>query len=170
MEKTRTYENYPLWIVLFSNFVSLIIYALGFIILLEPGWIFAVLYLVFVLFFEIRLISKHCINCYYYKKSCGFGKGRVSALFFKKGDPMKFCMKDMTWKNMIPDILISLIPLTTGIILLIMKFDYIIFISLVLIIGLTTLGNGFVRGKLTCKYCKQKEMGCPADKLFNKEN
>ena len=83
---------------------------------------------------------------------------------------MKFCMQDITWKNMIPDILISLIPLATGITLLILKFDYMIFISLVLIIGLTTLGNGFVRGKLTCKYCKQKELGCPADKLFNKED
>ena len=36
------------------------------------------------------------------------------------------------------------------------------------IVILTTIGNGFIRGTLTCKYCKQGELGCPADRLFNK--
>ncbi len=70
---------------------------------------------------------------------------------------------------MIPDILISLIPIVTGITLLIMKFDCILLFALLLLLILTTIGNGFIRGKLTCKYCEQRELGCPADRFFNKE-
>ncbi len=71
---------------------------------------------------------------------------------------------------MIPDLLISLIPFIIGIILMVIKFDYIVFTALVLLVLLTTSGNGFIRGRLTCRHCKQKELGCPADKLFNKSN
>jgi hypothetical protein len=34
---------------------------------------------------------------------------------------------------------------------------------------LTFIGNGLVRGSLACKYCKQREIGCPAEQLFNKK-
>jgi len=30
-------------------------------------------------------------------------------------------------------------------------------------------GTAMIRGNLVCKYCKQREIGCPAEKLFNKE-
>ncbi|MEA2076471.1 MAG: hypothetical protein U9O95_00445 [Candidatus Marinimicrobia bacterium] len=75
----------------------------------------------------------------------------------------------MTWKDMIPDLMVSLVPLITGIVLMIIKFDYVILIAVILLIFLSTLGNGAIRGNLICKYCKQKELGCPADKLFNKD-
>ncbi|MFC2138380.1 hypothetical protein ACFLTE_09415 [Bacteroidota bacterium] len=169
MKREVKYDNYPTWIVIISNFVSLSIYGLGFMILIQLGWIISILYLIFILFFEFRLISMHCVNCYYRGKTCGFGKGRISSLLFKKGDASRFCEKEMTWKNMIPDLLISLIPFTIGIIVLIIKFDYRILFALIILIVLTTIGNGFVRGTLTCRYCKQKDLGCPADKLFNKE-
>jgi hypothetical protein len=29
-------------------------------------------------------------------------------------------------------------------------------------------GNAMLRGSLACKYCKQKELGCKAEQLFNK--
>ncbi len=70
---------------------------------------------------------------------------------------------------MIPDILISLIPLIVGIVLLFLKFDLILLSFLVLLLLLTTFGNGFIRGTMTCRYCKQKDLGCPTDELFNKE-
>jgi hypothetical protein len=76
----------------------------------------------------------------------------------------------MSWKDMIPDLLVSLIPFIIGIVLIVIKFDFTLFSAIILIIGLTTIGNGFIRGKLTCRYCKQRESGCPADKLFNKDN
>jgi len=74
----------------------------------------------------------------------------------------------MSWKDMIPDFLVTLIPIVIGIFLLIVKFDFILLIAIVLLIILTTAGNGFTRRQLTCKYCKQGELGCPASKLFNK--
>jgi hypothetical protein len=118
--------------------------------------------------FEYRLIRYHCTRCYYWGKTCGFGKGRLSSWFFKKGDSLKFCSNEMSWKDMIPDLLISLIPFVTGIVLIVIKFDFIILIALILLVLLSTMGNGYIRGNLTCKYCVQKELGCPAEKLFNK--
>jgi len=169
METSKNHENYPKWIVLLSNLVSLAIFALGFFILMRLSIIASFAYLLFVLVQEYRLISKHCVNCYYWGKTCGFGQGRVSAIFFKKGDTSKFCEKDITWKDLIPDLLISLIPIVVGIVLLIVKFDINILIAIVLLAFLSTSANGFVRGQLTCKYCKQRELGCPAEKLFNKK-
>jgi hypothetical protein len=169
MELTKTYDNYPIWIVILSNLVSLLIYGSGYMIMLHLGWIVSSLYLIFILILEYRLISKHCVNCFYWGKTCGFGKGRLSSLFFKKGDISKFCNNKMSWKDMIPDLFVSLVPLITGIVLMIIKFDFTILFAAVLIITLTTIGNGFIRGTLTCKYCSQKESGCPADKLFNKD-
>jgi hypothetical protein len=69
---------------------------------------------------------------------------------------------------MIPDLLVSLVPLIIGIVLLILEFDFIILFAAILLIVATTSGNAFVRGNLTCKYCRQRESGCPAEKLFNK--
>ena len=90
-------------------------------------------------------------------------------MLFKKGDVSKFCLKEMTWKDMIPDLLISLVPVFTGIVLLILSFDLMILAALLILILLTTMGNAYVRGTLACKFCKQKELGCPADMLFSKQ-
>jgi len=169
METVKSYENFPVWIVMLSNLVSLFIYGLGFLIMIKLGVIPSLLYLIFVAILEFRLLSYHCVNCFYWGKTCGFGKGRLSSVFFKRGDVSKFCAKEFTWKDMIPDLLVSLIPLATGIYLLIVKFDIIILIAILLLIILTTAGNGFIRGQLACKFCKQRELGCPAEQLFNKK-
>ena len=71
---------------------------------------------------------------------------------------------------MIPDLLVSLIPFVIGIIILISKFDSMLLSALLMLVVLTTTGNGYIRGILTCRYCKQGELGCPADLLFNKGN
>ena len=169
MEATKTYSNFPFWIVILSNLVSILIYFSGFTILIRLGWIAAGLYLVYIMAFEYRLISSHCVNCFYWGKTCGFGKGRISSLFFKRGDPSKFCSNQFSWKDMIPDLMISLVPLLTGIVLMIIRFDFRLLVAALIIILLSSVGNGFIRGNLTCKYCKQREAGCPAEKLFQKD-
>ena len=169
MEITKPHDNFPLRIVILSNTVSILVYFSGFIITLSLSWIAAILYLLFILALEFRLLSKHCVNCYYWGKTCGFGKGRLSSLFFKKGDPSKFCEKSFTWKDMIPDLLISLIPLIIAIAVIIIKFNLILLFATIILITLTTIGNGFIRSNLTCKYCKQREIGCPAEQLFSKK-
>ncbi|HEY3389507.1 MAG TPA: hypothetical protein VGK38_08060 [Prolixibacteraceae bacterium] len=170
METVKSYENYPIGVVILSNLVSLSIYGLGFIIVVRLGLIVSLLYVTYISIFEYRLLRYHCVNCFYWGKTCGFGKGRLSSIFFKRGDLSKFCAKDFSWKDLIPDLLITLIPLAIGIYLLIAEFDIIVLMAMILLIILTTMGNGFIRGQLTCKYCKQRELGCLAEKLFNKKD
>jgi hypothetical protein len=167
MDTIQKYENYPIGIVFFSNFVSLAIYILGFLIVMNLGLAFSFLYALSIFIFEYRLLKYHCTSCFYWGRNCGFGKGRLSSWFFKKGDPVKFCAKDMTWKDLIPDILVSLIPFVIGIIFLLLKFTFLLLSALLLLVFFTTAGNGFIREKLTCRYCRQKERGCPADALFH---
>ena len=168
MKNTAPYHTYPLWIVAASNTLSLSIYILGFHILSRLELYLAFAYLAYILFLEIRIIKMHCVNCFYWGKICAFGKGRLSSWLFKQGESSKFCAKKMTWKDMIPDMLVLLIPAVTGIVILILKFNIWILLSLILIILLSTSGNGFVRGNLACKNCKQAELGCPALDLFSK--
>jgi hypothetical protein len=169
MNLTSSYEKYPSRIILLSNLLSLSIYSAGLFILYQAGIVFFSIYLLYILMMEFRIIRFHCINCYYWGKSCGFGKGRISALLFKQGKAEQFCKKDMQWKDVIPDLLISLVPLIAGIIILIREFQFSVLAALIVLVFLTTSGNSYIRGKLTCKYCKQREIGCPADKLFNKK-
>ena len=169
MENSLTYEKFPSWIVMVSSLFSVLIYFLGAFIMLQLGWIALGGYIVYILFLEYRLISKHCVNCYYWGKICGFGKGKISSWFFKKGDISKFCAKEFTWKDMIPDLLVSLVPFVVGIVFLIVSFNIVMLMAVLLLIALSTAGNGFIRGSLACKYCKQRELGCLADRLFNKE-
>jgi hypothetical protein len=169
MKKKQWYEHYPLWTVFFSNLVSVAIYILGAFILYQIGLIWLIVYLIFIGILEFRLIKRHCVNCHYYGKTCAFGKGRVSSIFFIKGDVNNFCNKQMTWKDVVPDFMVSVIPMMIGIILLIKEFRWILLSSILLLFILTFIGNGMIRNQLACKYCKQREMGCPADQLFNKK-
>lgn len=168
METSKCYGNYPLKTVFLTNLCSLGIYGLGFYIIMQAGKIISILYLLYILMLEFRLLRYHCTNCYYYGKRCGFGKGVLSALLFSKGDPEKFASKKMSWKDMIPDMLVLLIPLITGIILLIKGFDIMLLAALLLMIILGTSVTGYLRGQKTCKHCRQRELGCPAEVLFTK--
>lgn len=170
MKTTKTLENYPLKTVFITNLHSYTVYAIGFYILYKAGWLFSVIYLALVFILELRVLKYHCVDCYYWGKMCGFGKGRLSALLFRKGDNAWFCSKKMTWIDMIPDMMIFLIPFVAGLILLFISFSFLLLALLVMLLVLSTVANGYVRGKLTCNYCRQRELGCPADILFNKKN
>ncbi len=169
MEEFSTYERFPFSIVFLSNGLSISIYAIGLYILAQCGIWWAVLYLVYCGAFEIRLLRYHCVNCYYYGKVCAFGKGKLSSLLFQKGDPQKFAEKEVKWLDLVPDFLVLIFPLIGGIVLLVMDFNWIILILMVVLIALSMGGNAFIRGSYACKYCKQKELGCPAEKFFNKK-
>jgi len=170
MKQEKCFENYPLRIVFISNLVSILIYLIGAFIIYKIGFIWLILYLIFIGIQEFRLIQGHCVNCYYYGKTCAFGKGRLSALFFKKGNSKKFLNLKITWKDILPDFLVSLIPVLVGIIILIFNFDWALLILIIILLLLTFAGNAFVRSSLACKYCKQRKLGCPAQKLFEKKD
>ncbi|MFH0832854.1 MAG: hypothetical protein V1900_03995 [Candidatus Aenigmatarchaeota archaeon] len=118
---------------------------------------------------ESNVLRRSCVNCYYYGKLCGFGKGKVCSLFFKKGNPKKFIKDKITWKDIIPDFMVFIFPLIGGIILLVRSFNWILLILIAVLLSLSFAGNAFIRGSFACKYCKQREIGCPAEKLFMKK-
>jgi len=164
----RSYENYPFRIILVSNIIALSIYIIGASIVFQIGLVRFILYILYILFLEFRLLKKSCTHCYYYDKYCAFGKGKLCALFFSKGDPKEFLKRKITFKAIIPEFLVSIIPILIGVVLIIINFNRWILIGIIVIIVLTSQGNGCVRWQLACKYCKQKKIGCPAAQLFNK--
>jgi hypothetical protein len=168
MEQQKTFENYPCRIIFVSNLVSFAIYLIGAFIIFQLGNIWLLIYLIYIFGLEIRLMKKSCPNCYYYGKFCAFGKGKISSLFFKKGDSQKFINHEITWKNILPDFLVPIIPMIVGIVLLISNFNWLMLILIVSLAILTSLGNSYIRSSLACKFCKQREIGCPAEQLFNK--
>ena len=169
MAKAKSFENYPVWIVILSNIFSLSIYVIGTYVLLGFGLLVAALYLLYCIWTEYRLLSTSCVNCYYYGKFCCFGQGKLCSLFFKKGNAKNFNKREITAKDILPDFLVSIFPIIGAIIILIMNFSWNILLSLLILIILTSAGNAFIRGSFACKYCKQRELGCPAEKFFGKK-
>lgn len=168
MQEPGCRENYPISTVFVSNLVSLLIYIIGAIILFQFSIIWVALYVIFILIKEFRLLSGHCVDCYYYGKTCAFGKGRLSAIFFKRGRPEKFNSIQLTWKDIVPDFLTFIIPVLAGILLLIQNFSLTVLILIIALLLLGFMGNALVRTHLACRYCKQREIGCPAERLFDK--
>jgi hypothetical protein len=169
MEDIRTYEDFPGWMVILSNIVAISIYATGAYILAGFGVFVSILYLLYCLWVEIGILRKSCVYCYYYGKMCGVGKGKLCSLFFKKGDPQRFIEKEITWSAMLPDFMVIIFPMVGGIILLVRDFSLFLLAIMVLLLLLFSGGNAVIRSSLMCKYCKQREIGCPADRLFNKD-
>jgi len=123
MEPTKTYEKFPVWIVLLSNPVAISIYAVGAYILAGFGIIFAVLYLLYCLWIELKVLRGSCVDCYYYGKVCGFGRGKLCSILFKKGDPQRFVEKEISWSSILPDFMVFIFPVIGGIILLVKGFS-----------------------------------------------
>jgi len=169
MTEVKHYGSFPIWIPIISTFVSLLIYAIGLYIFLQFSIILAVFYILYCLWVEMRVLTKSCVNCYYYGKVCGLGRGVFCSLLFKKGDPKKFVEKEISWKQIVPDFLVFIFPLLGGIVILIKDFSYAILLLLILLFVLSFVGSAVIRGSFACKYCKQREIGCPAEKLFSKQ-
>ena len=169
MDEGKTFEEFPLRLVAPSVIFTLLSYGLGAFILAGLGNTIVFFYLLYCLWVESRILARSCVNCYYYRKLCGLGRGKVCGLFHRKGDPQKFLRDEISMKDMIPDFLVSLIPITGGIILLSRVFT-INMLGLLVLYGLLSFGGtAFLRGQIACKYCMQKKLGCPAERLFNKE-
>lgn len=168
MQNIKSYEDFPFWIPLLSCALALSVYALGAYIFSFLGILFAVFYLIFCLWIELGILRKSCVSCYYYGKLCGLGRGKLCALFFKKGNPKEFAEREISWKDLLPDFLVLIFPLTGGIIILIRDFTWLILALMVILAILSMAGNALIRGSLACKYCKQRELGCPAEQLFSK--
>lgn len=163
-----SFENFPWWMVLTCNAVGLAVYAIGIYITSRLGLVWGIVYAAYCIGMEWRLLSGSCRSCYYYGKRCGFGKGRLCSLLFPKGTEQNLSTKQISWRDLVPDFMVSIIPLVVGIIVLIRSFSWIVLILIIMLAGLGSMGTGLIRGQIACKYCKQRELGCPAEKLFSK--
>lgn len=169
MQEPGCHENYPAMTVVVSNFISFMIYGIGAYILFRISLILVIIYVFFIILLEFRLLSRHCVNCYYYGRVCAFGKGYLSSLVFPRGQTEQFNQKKITWKDIVPDFLVFIVPVIAGIMLLVVEFSWLILILIIALFILGFFGNAFVRGQLACRFCKQKEIGCPAEQLFDKK-
>jgi hypothetical protein len=170
VQKAESFETFPLGIVLLTTTVAISIYALGVYVLLGFGVVAAVLYGLYCLAVEGLVLKRSCTNCYYYGKRCGLGRGTLCAVLFKKGDPRKFVEREVSWTDMLPDFLVVLLPIAGGVALSIRDFTWLRVAALALLVALSFVGNAVSRGMLACRYCKQREIGCPAATLFGVES
>jgi len=164
--ENRVYENYPAGTVLLANGVAISVYALGAYVLGRLGILFSIFYVLYCLWVEIIVLKASCVHCYYYGKVCGFGKGKLCSWLFQKGDSQRFIDRQVSWRDIVPDMMVLVFPLVGGIVLLIKEFSWSLVVTLVILVFLSLGGNAIVRGSFACKYCRQRETGCPAQELF----
>jgi hypothetical protein len=169
MKEIKSYENFPTWMVVLCNLVPISIYTIGAYILAGFGVWLSILYLLYCLWIETRVLKVSCVNCYYYGKICGFGKGKLCSLLLNKGDPQRFVEKEISWFQILPDFLVSIFPIIGGIVLSVRDFSWIRVLALAVLVVLGFGGTAVMRGSFACKYCKQRELGCPAQELFGGE-
>ena len=86
-----------------------------------------------------------------------------------KGDTKKFADRDISIVHMLPDFMVVIFPLLGGIVLLIVDFSFIVLGMMIVLAVLFFGGTAFIRSTFACKYCKQREISCPADEMFNKK-
>ena len=169
MKEEKYYESFPVWIAIVSALFTLAIYAIGVYILSRFGIFIAIVYVGYCIWVELRVLSKSCVHCVYYGRVCGLGKSVVCALLFRKGDPEKFSKREISWKDVVPDFLVSIFPLLAGIALFITDFSWTVLFLWLVLLFLAFAGTALLRGSLTCKYCMKRETGCPAQRLFSKQ-
>jgi hypothetical protein len=169
MKEKETYESYPVPIVISAILVSVSVYVIGAYILKGLGIWFSVVYIIYCVWIEFRLLKYSCVDCYYYGKLCGLGRGKMCPCLFKKGDPERFANKEISWADLVPDFMVSILPAIGAVVLLIKDFSWLILLLLIVLLALWFGGNAIIRGSFACKYCKQRETGCPAERLFSKE-
>jgi len=85
MQEPGCHEKYPTIVVVVSNLVSVLIYGIGAYILYKFSLIWVICYVLFILLLEYRLLSRHCVDCYYYKKTCAFLERLFEFSIFSQG-------------------------------------------------------------------------------------
>jgi hypothetical protein len=166
--KNGTYDAFPWPVVVLCSAVGLCIYAIGWYLMAGLGHSWGVLYLLYCVWVEYRVLRMSCRHCVYFGKTCAFGRGKVCSWFFTPQTPEAFAERQISWRDMVPDFLVSLIPLGVGIILLVRRFNWGVILLMVVLFLLSSVGTGLIRGCLACRYCRQREIGCPAERLFRK--
>jgi hypothetical protein len=170
MEKEpQAFENYPLSTVLTTNGITLLIWVVSVYLVWQLGMLWGGLFIIYLIGLEFFVYKHGCSCCYYHSKRCAFGRGKIAPFIVKKDDPQKFCQRKVTWLNLLPVVLGSLIPIVAGVILLIRDFNWpILILTLIPLINWFFV-NPLIYGKLICLHCQQGRLCCPANEFFGKK-
>ena len=166
MTDVTCYERFPLRITLPIILFSLVMYVFGAYLLLKLHPAASLLYLVYCAAVELNVMYRSCRSCVYYGKRCAFGKGWLAARLFSKGDPASFATKEVSALNLIPDFLVVVFPVIGGLASLLYAFSWLTLGLVVVFLVMFLVGTATIRGKVACKYCMQRERGCPAAQMF----
>jgi hypothetical protein len=169
MAKEKLFENYPAWIVFCTNLSFLATYVAGAFVMFSLAPIWGFLFVVYVVALELNVYREGCTCCYYYGKACASGRGRIAPLIVRRTDPKLFCKRELKFKDFVPQLLSSLIPLVTGAYLLFVAFSWAILAAMLVPILVWFIGNPVVYGKLSCPHCRQGAKCCPALKFFSRK-
>ena len=152
--------EYPRINALIGNFFMLVWIVLGTIAcwLLYPpvAWFYFVFSMTMVYIVLRKLV---CTNCYYYDKWCCIGWGKLSALFFKKGDIEKFA--EGPGIKVAPFVYgsLTLVPLVFLVISMFSGFAPFKLLILVLLLLVGFYSSGVSRKK-SCANCRMRLI-CP---------
>jgi len=150
-----------------ANLPSLLVAGVGAVLLARVTLWLVTPYLVYVAWAEARVLWGSCRDCSYFGGRCAFGKGWLAALLLKRGDPRRFARRKVRWVQLLPDFVIYAIPIAAGIVVLSRRSSILVLV-LTIVLGIVSLaGTPLVRGSLACRYCKQRAIGCPAERLFS---
>lgn len=144
--EAKYYERYPLTVVLLSNSFSLVLYAVGATIISGLHIVLTVPYVLYCVCIEISVLRGSCVHCFYYGKLCGFGKGRLASWLFKQGDPKHFAERAVSWREILPDIMVLLLPLLAGSVALVIRFSWSLALLMSALCVFSLAGNGIIRG------------------------
>ena len=161
--------NYPLSTVFITNSIAILLWIIGVYLVWQLGILWGVLFIIYLLGLEFFVYKHGCSCCCYYGKRCAFGRGKIAPFIVKKDDPQKFCQRKVSWLNLLPVVLGSLIPVIIGVVLLIRGFSWpILILTLIPVINWFFI-NPLIYGKLICLHCQQGRLCCPANDFFGKK-
>ena len=167
-ENEDLFDGYPITTVLLANMSVAAGWIVGtYLLWMALGVVGAVAFIIYCAALEVNLLRKSCVDCYYYGKTCFSGRGRVCAHLFKKGDPARFAAREISWKDVVPDLAVSFVPIICGIGLIVVDFSWLTVVLVLVLLFLSTAGNAITRGRLACRHCHQRLLGCPAQRLFS---
>ena len=167
MAEPRSWDRFPRWSPAVANLPALLVAGIGAYLLARITVWLVIPYLAYMTWVEMRILWSSCRECVYYGGGCAFGKGRIAALFLKQGDPHRFANRQIRWIHLLPDFVLFPLPVAAGVALLSRQFSWTTLILTVVLAVVSLAGTALVRGSLACRYCKQRTIGCPAERLFS---
>lgn len=170
MEQNKYYENYPFSTVCICSGQTILSYILGtWILFLVNEWL-GFGYILLWLFSLLISMKLRCCYCYYYGRTCSFSLlSKLAGMIFNKGDPQEFKSSKKVMPVAAVSFIVSLLPLVGGVILNIMNFSWLNVLLLGVYILSAFLVSFPIRGSLSCKHCKQGELGCPAYRRMTRD-